>query len=164
MEDAEDLRSIRQPGIHCLAVCRHSLLRHSSPDLEVYPPSDKPEGNWALYTPHGCRASNAFSISCFLTPDLAAHEGWSVFVDCDFLFTGDVRKVIRNLIRQAVLTLYSMIIAYFPSMDGRRTMCIAQRRSSFIVFNMRHAAVKALTPHGGEYSQPLPCAVRMGKG
>ena len=37
--------------------------------------------------------STDFSITRFLTPSLSQYEGWSLFVDCDFIFPSDLAKL-----------------------------------------------------------------------
>lgn len=37
--------------------------------------------------------STDFAFSRFLTPYLSKFEGWSVFVDCDFIFTADIETL-----------------------------------------------------------------------
>ena len=131
-------------------VCRQSLLRHAGLELPVYPLRQTSLRELGLYTrPADARASTEFSISRFLTPYLAAHDGWSVFVDCDFLFTDDVRKVLRNL--DLSKAIYVVQHEYTPAlsikMDGKAQHVYPRKNwSSFILFNGRHPAVKALTP------------------
>ena len=79
-------------------VCRHSLLRHAGTGLEVHPLRQSTLRELGLYgRAIDAKASTEFSITRFLTPYLAAYEGWSVFTDCDFLFTADIRKLEREL-------------------------------------------------------------------
>lgn len=131
-------------------VCRQSLLRHAGPELPVYPLRLTSLQEIGLYTrPVDARAATEFSISRFLTPYLAAYDGWSVFVDCDFLFTDDVRKVLGNL--DPSKAVYVVQHDYTPAlaikMDGKAQHVYPRKNwSSFILFNGRHPAVKALTP------------------
>ncbi|RZC73943.1 hypothetical protein C5167_049426 [Papaver somniferum] len=41
----------------------------------------------------GPTESTEFSFSRFLTPYLANYEGWAMFVDCDFLYTTDIKEL-----------------------------------------------------------------------
>lgn len=130
-------------------VCRHSLLRHSTPDLEVYPLKLTTLRELGLYTRSADKASTEFSLTRFLTPYLAAHDGWSVFVDCDFLFTTDVRRVLDGVSRDKAL--YVVQHDYTPAnaikMDGQQQTVYPRKNwSSFMLFNNAHPVVKALMP------------------
>ncbi|MFT3988310.1 glycosyltransferase [Aestuariivirga sp.] len=131
-------------------VCRHSLLRHSTADLPVFPLKLQALRELGLYTrPVDAKASTEFSISRFLTPYLAAYDGWSIFVDCDFVFTTDVRKVLDTL--DPAKAVYVVQHDYTPAlavkMDGKAQHVYPRKNwSSFMVFNGGHEAVKALTP------------------
>jgi hypothetical protein len=80
---------------------------------------------------------------------VAAHDGWTIFVDCDFLFTTDVLKVLRGVDRSKAL--YVVKHNYTPAktikMDGQvQTAYPRKNWSSFMLFNNAHPKVKALTP------------------
>lgn len=131
-------------------VCRHSLLRHASPDLEVIPLRQSVLRELGLYTrAQDVGASTEFSLTRFLTPYLAAQSGWVVFCDCDFLFTTDVREVFDGL--DPSKALYCVQHDYTPhfevKMDGKKQATYPRKNwSSFMVFNCDHPDVKALTP------------------
>ncbi|NKX45338.1 glycosyltransferase [Roseicyclus persicicus] len=130
-------------------VCRHSIHRHSSADLEVYPLKLTTLRELGLYTRQADKASTEFSLTRFLTPYLGAHDGWSIFVDCDFLFTVDVRSVLQNANREKAV--YVVQHDYTPAnaikMDGQAQTTYPRKNwSSFILFNNAHPDVKALTP------------------
>lgn len=130
-------------------VCRHSILRHSVPDLEVYPLKLTTLRELGLYTRQPDKASTEFSLTRFLTPYLGAHDGWSVFVDCDFLFTADVRNVLAHACRDKAVHVVQH--EYTPAntikMDGQAQTTYPRKNwSSFILFNNAHPDVKALTP------------------
>ncbi len=131
-------------------VCRHSLLRHADPSLPVYPLRQTTLRELGLYTrPIDAKASTEFSITRFLTPFLAAYDGWSVFTDCDFLFTADIRKLAAAL--DPAKAIHVVQHDYTPAlavkMDGKAQHVYPRKNwSSFIAFNGAHPAVKALTP------------------
>ncbi len=77
-------------------VCRHSMRRHSDANLEIYPLKQTTLRELGLYTRDQDSASTEFSLTRFLTPYLAAHDGWSIFVDCDFLLTDDIAGVLEG--------------------------------------------------------------------
>ena len=94
-------------------------------------------------------ASTAFSLTRFLTPYLAASEDLSIFCDCDFLFTADIRTIVDQL--EPDKAVHVVQHEYTPrqamKMDGHRQVAYPRKNwSSFIVFNGAHPALKSLTP------------------
>lgn len=94
-------------------------------------------------------AATAFSLTRFLTPYLAASDDYSVFVDCDFLFTVPVETVLDTL--EPGKAVHVVKHDYVPrqamKMDGRTQAKYPRKNwSSFMVFDGRHPKVKALTP------------------
>ena len=75
-------------------VCRQSILRHARSEVAVYPLKQAALRELGLYTRGPDDAATEFSLTRFLTPYLAACEDWSIFVDCDVLFTGDVTGIL----------------------------------------------------------------------
>lgn len=131
-------------------VCRYSLLRHARRPVQVHPLRQPALRELGLYTrPPDALASTEFSLTRFLTPYLAASDGWSLFVDCDFLFTRPIDEALRGLDpRKAV---YVVKHDYDPSrtmkMDGRTQTAYPRKNwSSFVLFNGAHDSVRALTP------------------
>lgn len=131
-------------------VCRQSLLSHSHPDLPVSPLRQANLREIGLYTRAiDANASTEFSISRFLTPYLAAYDGWSVFVDCDVLFTADIRSITNGLDPSKAIHVvqHDYTPALSVKMDGKVQHVYPRKNwSSFILFNGAHRAVKALTP------------------
>jgi len=131
-------------------VCRHSLLRHSDNNVEVVPLRQDALRTLGLYTrPHDLAASTEFSLTRFLTPFLAARAEWTIFCDCDFLFTADVREVFESLDPSKALycVKHDYTPAYRLKMDGRAQSVYPRKNwSSFMIFNGRHPDVQALTP------------------
>lgn len=131
-------------------VCRHSLLRHASKPVSVYPLKQDSLRELGLYSrPADRGAATAFSLTRFLTPYLAAADDWCIFVDCDFVFTRDVWQVLEGI--EAGKAVHVVKHDYTPSqsvkMDGRVQATYPRKNwSSFILFDGRHPKVKALTP------------------
>jgi lipopolysaccharide biosynthesis glycosyltransferase len=131
-------------------VCRHSLNRVSSDDVIVYPLRQPTLRELGLYSrPADPGASTEFSLTRFLTPYVAAHEGWSIFVDCDFVFTRSPEELISSLSTEKGI--YVVKHDYSPAMsikmDGKVQSVYPRKNwSSFMVFNGKHPAVKSLTP------------------
>lgn len=139
-------------------VCRYSLLRHASAPLEVHRIKQQELRAAGLYhRPPDEKASTEFSITRFLTPRLAASDGWSMFVDCDFLFTSDVLAVLENLSPEHAV--YVVKHDYQPAhaikMDGRVQHVYPRKNwSSMMLFNGAHPKVKALTPEVVNQASP----------
>lgn len=130
-------------------VCRHSILRHCDQPVEIYPLKQDTLRELGLYTRGADNATTEFSITRFLTPYLGAHDGWSIFVDCDFLFTRDVYDVLQHASRdKAVFVVqHDYTPANMIKMDGKQQTVYPRKNwSSFILFNNAHPEVKALTP------------------
>ena len=130
-------------------VCRHSILRHTSGNVEVHPLKQPTLRELGLYTRPADKASTEFSLTRFLTPYLAAHDGWSIFVDCDFLVTRDILGVLDKA--DPAKALYCVQHDYTPAnavkMDGKQQTTYPRKNwSSFMLFNGAHPKVKALTP------------------
>lgn len=131
-------------------VCRSSLLRHASRPVEVYPLKQGTLRELGLYTrPQDKGATTEFSLTRFLTPYLAAHEGWSIFVDCDFLFTKDIYDLQPLLAPDKAIAVvqHDYQPAQAIKMDGKSQTTYPRKNwSSFIAFNGANPHVKALTP------------------
>jgi lipopolysaccharide biosynthesis glycosyltransferase len=131
-------------------VCRHSLLRQSHGEVVVIPIRQSVLRELGLYTrPIDRGASTEFSLTRFLTPYLAASDGWTIFCDCDFLFTTDIREVLEGL--DPAKAIYCVQHDYTPThllkMDGKEQTTYPRKNwSSFMIFNGAHPDVRSLTP------------------
>lgn len=131
-------------------VCRHSLQRHASTPLEIIPIRQPVVRELGLYTrAFDANSSTEFSLTRFLTPYLAAQDGWVIFCDCDFLYTADIATVLEAL--DSAKAAYVVQHDYTPSfgvkMDGKKQTSYPRKNwSSFMVLNCDHPDVKALTP------------------
>lgn len=130
-------------------VCRRSLLRHTSSEIEVHKLRQLALREVGLYRRPPDQASTEFSLTRFLTPYLAADDGWSIFVDCDFIFTADIMHVLDGVDRSKAV--YVVKHDYTPAnaikMDNQTQTAYPRKNwSSFILFNNAHPLVKALTP------------------
>ena len=132
-------------------VCRHSIVSRTDPDRVSVTPLVQAELRGAgLYSrPVDTKAATEFSLTRFLTPHLAGDTGFAVFVDCDFLFLTDIREVLREVDPQKAISVVQH--DYRPSevtkMDGCLQHIYPRKNwSSFIVFNLAHPGVRALTP------------------
>ena len=131
-------------------VCRHSIERHARATLPVHPLRQPSLRELGLYTrPHDSTSSTEFSLTRFLTPYVAAHDGWTLFVDCDVLFTRDLNDLFDGLDdRRAVYVVkHDYVPANGSKMDGRAQTSYPRKNwSSVMLFNGSNPHVRALTP------------------
>lgn len=139
-------------------VCRYSLLRHATADVSIHPLRQPALREIGLYTrPSDKTASTEFSLTRFLTPFLAGSDGWSMFVDCDFLFTQDITSLVETL--DPSKAIYVVQHEYTPQhivkMDGKKQSHYPRKNwSSMVLFNGNHTDVKALTPDVVNSAEP----------
>lgn len=127
-------------------VCRASLLKHSSIPLDIKPIKQEEMRNRNLYwRDHDPLSSTEFSFTRFLTPCLTEYKGWALFVDCDFLFRGDIAGLTDYMDGQK--SVYVVKHNYNPpeklKMDGAiQTQYPRKNWSSFMLINCGHPDVK----------------------
>jgi len=132
-------------------VCRFSLTRHSKVPLGIHPLRQQALRELGLYNREvDGTASTEFSLTRFLTPYLSAHRGWTMFVDCDFLFTKDISELVDSL--DPSKAVYVVKHDYIPrnavKMDGKAQSTYPRKNwSSMMLFNCGHPDVAALTPN-----------------
>ena len=131
-------------------VCVRSLLEHASRDVKINK-IDKAklikEGLYFRDEEEG--ASTDFAYTRFLTPYLSNYEGWSLFVDCDFLFTRDIYELFSHADEK-----YAVMCAkhdYIPKnsvkMDGQKQVAYPRKNwSSCMLWNCSHPANVILNP------------------
>ncbi|XP_024357627.1 protein CDI isoform X2 [Physcomitrium patens] len=131
-------------------VCRHSILRHATIDVEIIPLKLQNLVEQGLYArSRESTESTEFSFTRFLTPFLAGFEGWAVFVDCDFLYTTDVRELAELVDDQFAIMCVKH--NYTPKatvkMDGVvQTSYLRKNWSSMVLYNCSHPKNRVLTP------------------
>lgn len=95
------------------------------------------------------QSSTEFTFTRFLVPHLNHYQGWAVFCDCDFLWTGDIQELLAKADdRYAVMVVKH---DYRPTntvkMDGKQQEYYPRKNwSSMILWNCGHPANRALTP------------------
>ena len=131
-------------------VARKSLLDNASVDVDVTPIRLDEMVDRGLYTREiDPLASTEFTYSRFLVPHLAGYEDWALFVDCDFLFFGDIAGL--NDHRDPSKAVFCVQHDYAPregvKMDGKAQTTYPRKNwSSFMWFNCAHPSTKGLTP------------------
>jgi hypothetical protein len=149
-------------------VCKYSLSRHSSDALHIEPVKhrvlrhmglfnrpwhiDPGSGQW-FDSKDGKPFSTEFSHPRFCVPayarEIGITGGWVVFVDCDFLFLGDVAGLFAKFDKtKAVMVVkHRHDPAETVKMDGQaQTRYRRKNWSSLIGFNLDHPSVIRLTP------------------
>ena len=132
-------------------VCVKSLLEYSSVELNIQPiiRSDLMDaGEYFREQPEA--GSVEFTYTRFLTPYLSKFKGWSLFIDCDFLFTRDVAELFALADDK-----YAIMCAkhdYVPKnavkMDGQKQVAYPRKNwSSCILWNCAHPSNRILTPY-----------------
>ena len=127
-------------------VCRESLARNSSEWLDIKPIKQQEMRERGLYwREHDPLSSTEFSFTRFLVPYLAGYEGWALFMDCDFLWRGDV----AGIMDYADPSVPVMVVQhrYEPKettkMDGAVQHQYPRKNwSSLMLFNCGHRSVK----------------------
>ena len=93
--------------------------------------------------------STEFSISRFLAPYLSNYEGYSLFVDCDFIIREDVAKLLKIAKSNSKKVLWCVKHNYVPKnkikfLNEKQLLYSKKNWSSFVVYNNRKC--KILTP------------------
>jgi len=138
-------------------VARHSLLKRSSVPIEVIPLKMKELREKGIFTREWDKLqSTEFTYTRFLVPYLNNYQDWAMFVDCDFLFTTDIAKLIALIPKpgsdeEKNTALMCVHHNYVPDeavkMDGKvQTQYPRKNWSSMILFNCGHPLNRTLTP------------------
>lgn len=131
-------------------VCRHSILRHATDAPDVIPIQQHTLRTQQVYwRAHDALASTEFTYTRFLVPFLAAYEGWALFMDSDFLVTGDIGQLFAFADpRYAVCCVqHDYQPAESIKMDGAvQTTYPRKNWSSLVLWNCAHPANQCLTP------------------
>lgn len=145
-------------------VCKYSIERRTKSDVKVFElnhRSLRKQGifrrPWITTADEGIRIdlidgkpfSTEFSHTRFLVPYLNNYKGWALFMDCDMIFTQDI----RNLIDMASDQYAVMVVKHRHKptnkvkMDDQPQHSYGKKNwSSFILWNCGHPANKYLTP------------------
>ena len=139
-------------------VCAHSIRRHASTDVEITPLKRDALQAEGLYARDGDPlASTEFTYTRFLTPHLAGFEGWALFIDCDFLFTGDIAALWaeRDDSKAVLCVQHDYRPTEATKMDGKpQTVYPRKNWSSMMLFNCGHPSVRRLTPEAVSRESP----------
>ena len=128
-------------------VCEHSLKARSNIEIVKLQSKNIKEFNRDWGEP----ATTDFTWTRFWLPYLCEFKGWSLFVDCDFLFLADPLQLLDHIDSSKAVYVCKHP-GYIPNsqikMDG-----VPQHRSyrknwaSFMIFNNEHPSNQILQPH-----------------
>ncbi len=131
-------------------VCKRSIENHTSVPVDIRPIKQFELRGQGVYTRQRDQLSSTeFSFTRFLTPYLAGYTGWAVFVDCDFLFRGDIAGLLDYA--DGAKACFVVKHDYWPTetvkMDNQPQHQYPRKNwSSFMFINCAHPQVKTLTP------------------
>jgi len=127
-------------------VCRASLLKHTSVDLDIVPIKQKHMRDKNLYwREHDPLSSTEFTFTRFLVPYLAGYKGWAIFMDCDFMWRGDVSTVLDycDYSNAVMVVKHNYNPPERVKMDGAvQTQYPRKNWSSFMLINCGHEQVQ----------------------
>ena len=130
-------------------VCKYSLQKHASIPVRVHMLRlQHLEDQGILWREREKNASTQFTYSRFLVPSLMNFQGWAVFCDCDFLWTGDIADLLALRDRtKGVFVVPHERYGYKPKtntkMDGKaQTFYPKKNWSSMMMFNCSHPRVR----------------------
>jgi lipopolysaccharide biosynthesis glycosyltransferase len=132
-------------------VCKRSIENHTSIPVDIRPIKQFELRGQGVYTRQRDQLSSTeFSFTRFLTPYLAGYTGWAVFVDCDFLFRGDIAGLLDYA--DGAKACFVVKHDYWPletvKMDNQPQHRYTRKNwSSFMFINCAHPQVKILTPN-----------------
>ena len=131
-------------------VCKASLIKHSSIPLDIQPIKQREMRERNLYwREHDPLSSTEFSFTRFLVPYLAGYKGWAVFMDCDFLWRGDIAALedYMNPSCAAYVVKHDYKPKETTKMDGAvQTQYPRKNWSSMVLWNTQHRQLQMLTP------------------
>lgn len=145
-------------------VCRHSLVRRSSVAVDVRPlklaslkhlrwfwREEETRLGQRYDKTDGKPFSTDFSFTRFLVPMIQGYQGPALFLDCDFLITGDVAELFRDIDPGKAISCVKHV--HEPEeaskMDGvLQTRYKRKNWSSFVLWNCSHPANGRLTLDG----------------
>ena len=135
------------------AVAEHTLKKNTSSVIEASPIKQEDVRSAGIYgrtdDKTGEGASVEFTYTRFLVPYLCDYKGWALFVDCDFLFTKDIKELFS--LSDPNYALMCVKHDYVPrastKMDGQKQLTYPRKNwSSCVLWNCGHPANSIVTP------------------
>lgn len=127
--------------------CASSILENSSEPVAIMPLRRQ---QLPLKRPRHPKQSNEFAFTRFLVPYLQDFKGHAIFVDCDFLFMGDIADLwhLRNeeYAVQVVKHAPEGFVAGKKYLGTEQTVYEKKCWSSLMLFNCEHLSTRVLRP------------------
>lgn len=122
-------------------VCEASIKFHQ-PTVDIIPLNLQELRNKGLYwREKDLLGSTEFTITRFLVPYLSNYTGWSLFCDCDFLWTVDINNILNYIDdRYAVMLVkHNFTPKNSKKMDGKIQSIYPRKNwSSMVLWNCNH--------------------------
>ena len=135
------------------AVCEYSLRKHSSTDLDIVHLNQTELRQNQDYFRRD-EGSTEFAYTRFLVPYLSKFQGWSMFVDSDFLFTEDINRLFNKVMSTASVQDHAVFVCKHPEYTpknsikfyGQEQKALPRKNwSSLMLFNNEHLSTRNLT-------------------
>lgn len=130
-------------------VCKYSILANASIPVNIVYLKQNDLRKQGIYTrPVDELGSTEFTFTRFLVPFLNQYSGWAIFVDCDFVFTDDIAKLLDQADEEKAVQVVQH--DYTPKesvkMDGKEQHLYPRKNwSSLILWNCGHFSNTALS-------------------
>ena len=130
-------------------VAKQTIIEKSSIPVDIQPLKQKDLRKAGIYTrPIDTLASTEFTFTRFLIPELCNFKGWALFIDCDFVFLDDIKKLYDQ--RDDKYAIMCAQHDYTPKegvkMDGQaQTQYPRKNWSSMMLINCEHPANAVVT-------------------
>lgn len=139
-------------------VCRDSLIKNSSGLLSVRPiKQNELRYSGQYWRDPDMNASTEFSLTRFLVPHLSHYMGWAIFVDCDFLYRGDIMEVMKyaDQTKAVMCVKHNYVPQESTKMDGATQFIYPRKNwSSFMLFNCSHPDAQNLNLEAVNTEEP----------
>lgn len=131
-------------------VCKNSILSRTE-DIDIEPLKLHELKDKGIYTRDiDPLSSTEFTFTRFLVPYLMNYQGWAIFVDCDFVFLEDIKKlfkIAKDKDYAVMCTMHNYKPRNVLKMDNKPQHNYPRKNwSSMMIFNCAHPANKVLTP------------------
>lgn len=131
-------------------VCVKSLYENTDSVLNIIPIKKHELIRAGKYNRENDQAATDFAYTRFLVPYLCNFKGWALFIDCDFLFTKDVKELFDYADDKH--SLMCVQHDYVPKasikMDGQPQVAYPRKNwSSCVLWNCGHKHNRILTPY-----------------
>lgn len=127
-------------------VCKYSILRHATIPVEIVFLRQEELRKRKIYTrEQDDKGSTEFTFTRFLVPYLCEYKGHAVFVDCDFLFTTDIRELFQQIEDNKMVKVvkHNYVPTNTVKMDGKTQHQYPRKNwSSLMLFNCGHYLVE----------------------